>query len=182
MPDGYSTGDMLDFLEHAAERGMVPAATAQGLAVASRQVLSVLADGEGDDVRKLDLDSVVHRFHNKRARDFSPGSLRTYEQRTRRAIDEFLTWRADPANFRAKTRAPVRRTAVMEQGIDNAGNHSVHSEVPPPYVVSRASGYQTSFPLRPGYLITIANVPQDLTPAEAERMAQFVRMLAVETK
>jgi hypothetical protein len=179
MPDGYSTTDLLDFLEHAGQKGLVPSATAQGLAVAARQVLSVLSDGEGDDVRKLDLDSTVHRFHNKRARDFSPGSLKTYEQRTRRAVDEFLTWRSDPANFRVRTRAP-KRAALMESTSEQPQLPLLKSQEMAYWPHRAGGGYTTAFPLRPGHIVTVSNVPENLTATEAERLAQFVRMLAVE--
>jgi hypothetical protein len=39
-------------------------------------------------------------------------------------------------------------------------------------------GYQTAFPVRPGQIVTISNIPDDLTRAEAERLAQFIQMLA----
>ncbi|MGQ0642860.1 MAG: hypothetical protein ACT4P6_19110 [Gemmatimonadaceae bacterium] len=44
---------------------------------------------------------------------------------------------------------------------------------------ARPGTYQSALPVRPGVVVTIANVPYDLTPAEAERLANFVRMLAV---
>jgi hypothetical protein len=41
-------------------------------------------------------------------------------------------------------------------------------------------GYQSAFPVRSGRVITLLNVPEDLTTNEAERFALFVRMLGVE--
>lgn len=42
-----------------------------------------------------------------------------------------------------------------------------------------ARGYQSSFPVRPGTVVTLSNIPNDLTSEEAERLAQFVRLLGV---
>ncbi len=67
MANGYSKADLLDFLAHASDKGLMPAATATALGVASRNVLGVLGDDEGDDLRKLDLEAVIKRFNNKRA-------------------------------------------------------------------------------------------------------------------
>ena len=39
--------------------------------------------------------------------------------------------------------------------------------------------YQTTFALGRDRLVTLVNVPVDLTAAEAERLAAFVRVLAV---
>jgi hypothetical protein len=40
--------------------------------------------------------------------------------------------------------------------------------------------YQSSLPVRPGLVVTLTNIPYDLTGAEAERLASFIKMLAVE--
>src|SRR5437660_1086059 len=104
MTNAYSMDDLLEFLDHAGERGLMPAATAQALAVATRNVLGMLTDEEKRDLGSQDLDSVIKRFNNKRAKDFNPSSLKEYGRRVRRAIDLFLNWRADPANFTVKTR------------------------------------------------------------------------------
>jgi hypothetical protein len=68
--------NLLEFLDHAGERGLMPAATARALGVATRNVLAVLTDQEKADLRNQDLDAVIKRFNNKRARDFNPSSLK----------------------------------------------------------------------------------------------------------
>jgi hypothetical protein len=40
--------------------------------------------------------------------------------------------------------------------------------------------YRSAIPIRPGLVVTLVNIPSDLTSAEAERIAGFVRMLALE--
>ena len=193
MPEGYSTTDLLDFLEHAAQRGVMPAATAQSLAVACRTIFQILSEKERGDLRRLDLDAVTLRFAKKRARDFSAGTMEDYVSRLRRAVTIFLGWRGDPAHFRIPTRAgrggrghtqpPI---AVAGTGTDTGSEYTMVADAGPLSGGARASlpvsrgGYQTVVPLRPGHLITIANVPEDLSGEEAERLAQFVRMLAVQ--
>ena len=39
--------------------------------------------------------------------------------------------------------------------------------------------HQLSSPVRPGGVITLTDVPVDLSAAEAERLAQFVKLLVV---
>jgi hypothetical protein len=39
--------------------------------------------------------------------------------------------------------------------------------------------YQSSIPIRPNWVVTIADVPADLARTEADRLADFVRMLAM---
>lgn len=177
MPNAYSMDDLLEFLNHAAKRGLVPTATAQALAVASRNVLGVLTDDEKKDLGQVDIDAAIRRFTNKRAKDFNPSSLKVYGQRTQRAITLFLDWRKDPANFTVKTRAP-RSTAKRHNGTPD--DRPQPPDAPAAAVPAQSDGtYQSSLPVRPGVVVTLSNVPSDLTSAEADRLAGFIKLLAV---
>ncbi len=177
MPNTYSVDDLLKFLDHAAKRGLMPAATAQAMAVASRNVLSVLTDDEKKDLSQVDIGATVKRFTNKRARDFNPSSLKVYGQRVQRAVTLFLDWRKDPTNFTVKTRSP-RGTAKRRNGTPDGLPQA--PDIPAAAVPAQIDGtYQSSLPVRPGMVVTLMNIPTDLTPAEAERLAGFIRMLAV---
>ncbi len=105
MANSHSLNDLLAFLAHASERGLMPAATAQALAVACRNVFGVLSDEEREHLPLDDLDGIITRFSNKRAKDFNPSSLKTYGLRVRRAVEQLLRWEASPADFSVKTRS-----------------------------------------------------------------------------
>lgn len=79
-------------------------ATAQALAVATRNFRGILPSDEESDLDQLDLDAMIKRFNNKRAKDFNTASLKEYGRRIRRAVELFLRWRENPANFTVKTR------------------------------------------------------------------------------
>lgn len=180
MSNEYSAGALLDFLDHAADKGLMPAATAQALAVACRNVFQILDDAEKADLRVLDLDEVVKRFNNRRAHDFNPASLREYGRRLKRAMAMFVQWRDDPAGFSVKTRSTkastrLRRNAARPDEVEPVPAASVPTSSPTPV----PGGYSTAFPVRPGVVVTVTNVPDDLTAAEAERLAGFVKMLGV---
>jgi hypothetical protein len=192
MTDRHTLEDLIGFLDHASTRGLMPAATAQALAVATRNVFSVLDDAERDDVAFGDLDKVLRRFEIKRARDFTPETLREYGRRVRRAADLYLRWKADPANFTVKSRT----TSARRRDRSNSRPRGSSGEMPtatgevdslpaaagvtpgPAAPPSPPGTYQTSLPVRPGHVVTIGHIPLDLTSAEAERLAQFVRLLA----
>jgi len=178
MANAYSADDLLGFLDHAGDKGLMPAATSQALAVATRNVLGILSDTEKADLRQLDLDAAIKRFTNKRAKDFNPSSLKEYGRRIRRAVDLFLSWRDDPANFTVKTRTTTGpRKRDMELRRDEPMTRETSTEQAPNEV---AGTYRSAIPIRPGLVVTLVNVPNDLTSAEAERIAGFVRMLALE--
>lgn len=175
MANAYSVDSLLEFLEHAGERGLMPTATARALAVATRSVLEVLTEQEKSDLARLDIEATIKRFNNKRAKDFNPSSLKEYGRRVRKAISLFLQWREDPANFSVRTRttATGRRRA-------KAANENDETVADPQSVPSGHPGaYNSSIAVRPGVVVTFANIPSDLSTAEAERLANFIRMLAV---
>jgi hypothetical protein len=177
MANAYSADDLLEFLDHAGDKGLMPAATAQALAVATRNVLGILSDDEKADLSQLDLEAAVRRFTNKRAKDFNPTSLKEYGRRVKRAVGLFLSWREDPANFRIKTRGTgtPRKKEKGSANSEAAATEATSEEVPDEI----AGTYRSSVPIRPGLVVTLVNIPDDLTSAEAERIANFVRILAL---
>jgi hypothetical protein len=181
MSNEYSIDDLLGFLDHAADRGLLPPATAQALAVASRNVMGVLSEDEKRDVRSLDQDAVVKRFQNKRAKDFSTDTLAEYGRRFRRATDLFTSWRNDPAKFHAPTRA-TSAGRKKRGDVDREGDSDAPGTRSTPFPPSLPGAYQTAVPLGPNRIVTLSNVPSDLTAEEAERLASFVRMLATAPK
>lgn len=180
----YGSVAILDFLAHASERGMLPAATAGALAVACRTVFEILEPAEAEDLRAVDLDRLVSRFVNKRARDFNPSSLKEYGRRVKRAWDLFSAWKSDPANFSPKTRATdaTRRAKRVDRPSAEPGSGAVPAAPAPPTVRSveafeMPGAFSSAFPIRRGHVVTIANIPADLTGEEAERLASYVRLL-----
>jgi hypothetical protein len=184
MTNKYSLEDLLDFLNHTGNKGMMPAATSRALAVAARNVFGVLDEEEQKNIGGLSLDTVIKRFNNKRAKDFNQASLKEYARRVQRAVELYKQWKEDPAGFSVKTRTggTRRKSAKPNQ------NDLTHEEAPTTAAAAAVAGvpqtrhgtYQSSFPVGAGRVITVSNIPEDLTSAEAEKLAQFVRMLAVE--
>jgi hypothetical protein len=178
MSNDSSLDDLIGFLDHASDRGLMPPASATALAVACRNVFTVLTDDEKNDITRLDLDAVTRRFQNKRAKDFSPQTLKEYSRRIGRAVELFQQWRDDPANFRVTTRAtaPSRQRKTRTAPEEDAVAVMTISSAQP----SQAPGtYQTAVAIGPHRIVTLMNVPADLTKEEATRIAEFVKMLAV---
>jgi hypothetical protein len=170
---------LLAFLEVAAENGTLPRATAAALTVASRHVMAVLTPKERANLLNVESAAVVKRFNRKFADHYSPGSLSEYGRRFERALELFKQWNANPTDFSVPTRS-TRRARASRVAADSAHGATVTFEDRAPVVRTGAAGFQSSFPVRPGTVVTVLNIPSDLTKAEAERLAQFIRMLAVE--
>lgn len=181
MSQVHSVEDLLDFLSHAGDRGIIPVATAQALGVAVRNVASILSEEERRSLPLDDLDPIIRRFNNKRARDFNPGSLKEYGRRLKRAAEMYIRWREDPANFTAKTRATQqskkKERPSTSKAIETEAAQPVAQDAFVRATVS-LTGYSTAFPVRQGQVVTVDNIPHDLTTAEAERLAAFIKLLA----
>lgn len=183
MANTHSLDDLLDFLTHASERGLMPAATAQSLAVACRNVFGILDANERAAMPLDDLDGVIKRFTNKRAKEFNPSSLKEYGRRVHRAVELYLRWRDNPADFSIKTRSTntarkKERPPSHEQSHEALVVGGSHAEEDLATPLHGSAGYRTAFPIRPGQVVTVMNIPYDLSAAEAKRFAQFVEMLA----
>jgi hypothetical protein len=187
MKSTHSLEDLLDFLSHAGERGLMPAATAQALAVAARNVFSVLDEKERSNLPIHDLDGVIQRFTNKRKADFNPSSLKEYSRRVRRAVELHQRWQSDPAAFSVKTRTTTaaRRKERGSARSVSSGRSSYDAEQVEADIESgntqtptARTGYQSAFPVRAGHVVVVSNIPYDLSASEADRLAQFIRLLA----
>jgi hypothetical protein len=181
MKTNYSVEDLFDFLNHASDRGLMPVPATQALAAACRAVFSILGEEERADVTAIDIDAVFKRFENKRAKEFNPSSLKEYRRRVARAVELFANWRSSPADFSVKTRTthqrkPKHPISSTEADPMTPENFTAVTALTP----QMAGTHQLSFPVRPGGVITLSNVPVDLSAAEAERLAQFVKLLVVE--
>ena len=188
MQTSHSLQDVVDFLNHTDSRGLMPTATAQALAVAVRNVFSVLDVAEQSSLPLDDIDGVIRRFENKRARDFSPSSLKEYGRRVHRAVALYEQWKKEPAGFSVKTRSTNSKSKgsrsttstrsagkVVNSDEREPATAPVLAQSPTP--LNPGQGYSSSFPVRSGHVVTISNIPPDMTSNEAERLAQFVRML-----
>lgn len=178
MENAYSADDLLKFLDQAGDKGLIPAATVQALAVATRSVLATLSDAERADLSQMDLDAVFTHFANKRAGEFNPRTVKEYARRFTRAVELFMRWREDPDNFAVRTRT-TNSSYVRDKGPDRG------DRMPGGTSTGQASDampgtYRSAIPVRPGLVVTLNNIPDDLSSAEADRIASFVRMLALQ--
>ncbi len=184
MTNKYSLEDLLDFLSHTANKGMMPAATSRALAVATRNVFGILDGEEQSNIGALDLNAVIKRFNIKRAKDFNSASLKEYGRRVQRAVELYEQWNENPAEFSVKTRTTGTRPKSGKATQNNVNNDASPTNIVATTAAQVSSShhgtYESSFPVGAGRVITVSNIPKDLTSSEAEKLAQFVRMLAIE--
>jgi hypothetical protein len=182
-----TTGKQL--VEHwtwAAERGQMNRNTAGALRTACLHVLGVQDNWEQIDVTSLDVDDLIRRFQNLRAREFNPASLNAYARRFRNAVTSFLEYTKNPAGWKPSARPPKvgtnsdgRATSRAKETAEDRGDteQPTGDATPAPSVKGLI---EYPFPLREN-LVARLMLPRDISAAEAKRLYGFMMALAVDS-
>jgi len=101
--------NLISFLDFVAEKGLMKSETATGYKKACSIVLKILGESEASDLSKIDLESVFQRHRNLAAGRILPSTLKSYEVRTRAAINAFTEYTKDPSSWKSVTRTRTRK-------------------------------------------------------------------------
>lgn len=181
----YNKAALLKFADDLEKRGLAKSNTAQSLKVAANQILDGLSPEEEADVRKVDVETAVRKFHNKNPGKLSPKSLAEYQRRVSLLIRELVKYHDNPTGYSGIGRgAPTSnggkqtKQKAVKRASESAGTArepAVEREQPRPV----KSGLSLDYPLRPDFLAQVV-VPRDLKADEARRLCAFVMTLAAD--
>lgn len=191
------TGEQaIKFWTWVSTKGLVKKPTADARRTALIEVLKA-TDNLETDVRELDIKHTLSTFENLRAGKYAPSSLAVYKTRFSSSILEYISWLEQPDGWRPsiKTRAP--RSQNTNANVMPAKSSPVADNADEPQVVPVGTALETEqastvvqsstsgsriidypFPVRDG-VIAILSLPSDLTTEEANRLATFVKAVAV---
>ena len=189
----FSSTEMLQFVDFVGERGIVNESKAKNWKGATQQLLAILTDEEKSDLRDLDLNHLIERFGNIKRTSMSGGSIKIYGSRFKGALRDFLSWAEDPANYRhagrtnnsggdTKTKIPKpSKPKANSQKVENSehkeiGHKQSHQQAVQP-VESRVVVFP--IPISGGRVVTINNLPHELTKADAEKISSVIKALAM---
>lgn len=180
MSTNRSREALFEFLDYLANKGLMAKATVSARKASAGKVLGVLGDDEAEDVLSIDLDEVMHRFQNLEGKKYTPGSLNTYQSRTKSALDDFASYLRNPMGFRPsvqnrdrKPKSEAKQVGKNEEIKRNAeGTHTQRSTMPP-------SASILPIPIRADVTVHIQGLPFDLTESEANKIANVIRAMAV---
>lgn len=175
-----SRSDLLSFLNYLSSKGLIPPATASARKAAVNQVLGILDEAEAEDVSKIDVESVMVRFHNLNKDKYTPDSLSTYRSRVRASIDDFLRYQRDPMNFKPGIQAPGRRPADRIKPVDRPPVGKAEKRTGMSYDAPQASVNILPIQIRADLTVKIQGLPFDLTASEAARIANIIKAMAIE--
>ncbi len=171
--------DLKAFLDWVAVKGLMPLATVQARKAAVNNILDILSDEEALDVTALDLDQVMSRFGNLKGKNYTPDSLRTYQSRLGKALDDFQIYVENPMAF--KPAGSQRRvSSAPKESSKPAGQAAQPRSVQQsaPVSVSPPSANIVPIQIRQDLVIHVQGIPFDLTRSEAQRVANVILALA----
>jgi hypothetical protein len=175
---------LIAFLEWAARTGELSPNTAASYKTAVTQVLEIDGDAwSSTNIQELSVDRQLDRFARLRASRYNATSLRTYGNRFRAAIKNYLNFLEDPTNVR-RNQPPVSRAKNPEKGGTTPAKPRDRATRANPAPSAPSKGEPTDliqypFPLRSGVMVYLS-LPRDLRRDESQRIAAFVASLAID--
>lgn len=185
------TGEgLLAFLDWLADKAEINPATARAWRISSSKVLELEDSPASVRIADVDVDQLLVRFEHKTRSQYTTTTMNTYKSRFRQAVTMYLaylagdsTWRQTVKSKTSTQGAKAQRAAVTgpregsSNGSGKAAANATAPDPPPAGDLIRLVTYD--LPLRPDLIVRM-NLPVELTPADAARIAAFVRSLAFE--
>jgi len=170
---------LLEFLDYLARKGLLNKTTANARKAAAGKVLALLDDGEAEDIGKVDLDEIMHRFSNLEGANYTPASLNTYKSRIKSAVDDFLNYQQNPMTFKVGGAAGGRKNADRPRSSSLTPDKPVSGKIMTASVAPPPSSFLVlPIPIRKDLIVQIQGLPFDLTQDEASKIANVIRAMA----
>lgn len=176
---GFSLEALRRFLRQSPLQGLINPAAARSRLNAVDQLDQELTDAERNDVRRIEVDELMTRFHKLEGESIRPETLDVYAARLRAALTDFISWKENPESFsnvgQERARAVRRSSAQAARSPDQEAGERIMLQV------NDTAANIVPIPVRPDTTVYLANMPADLTGDEAERIARIVRAFAADT-
>jgi|GEM_PF-3156907 hypothetical protein len=183
---GRSVTELNEFLAYVAKKNLMKPATINSWKASCNQVFSILEDEERKDISLEKLENIFNRFENKCSLKFTASSLQTYKSRVKKAVQEFLEFKNNPATWKPSlSQRPGKSNKSKNQADINDDSESVLNEQADGENISDKNNREIlshKFPLREGSTINILGVPRDLKLIEAKRIGAFLATLCEDFK
>jgi site-specific recombinase XerD len=183
MNADYSRTALLKFIDYLSNKGLMKQSTAIGRKAACNKVLGILDDNEAADLRNIDVDSLMQRFSNKEGSNYKATSLNVYAGRVKSALEDFVKYVDNPMAFKTNVMPNGKKPAEKQKPLrdDNRKEAGANVErLPETPLTSPAAVSIMPIPLRQNLTIYVQGLPFDLTSAEANKLANVIRAMALE--
>ncbi|MBY6204894.1 hypothetical protein [Halomonas denitrificans] len=173
----YSAEALGQFLKQAGMEGLINPATARARRNALEHLAGELTAAERADVRELDVDVLVSRFHKLEGSSIRPETLEVYGDRLKKGLADYLNWLDSPARFKPSARERIRnfaRGTQSDPALDEEQKAAERIRLEATENPSRI----VPVSVRDDHVVYIDNLPLDLSRAEAQKIARIVLAFA----
>jgi hypothetical protein len=171
----FSVTSFNNFMRQCVVSGLINPATLRARKLAAEHLLTELRSHERQDLRLVDLEELCSRFHKLEGSTIRSESLDVYKSRLGDALADFIAWTEDPRSFVPKeSEARVLKEQLKREPEDHRRAREELALNPP-----RNPHEIFPVPIREDLVVYIQNVPLDMTPREADKIAAVVKALAV---
>lgn len=165
----YSIKSFREFLEGLPSLNIVNDATARNLRDSSLRLLTVLGDETvNGDIRDYSVASLAESYIASADVSPSESSMQAYKSRMQSAIDKFIAYQ-DGGVESQEIVAPQKKERKKVATRKKTGNDELIG----------IKTFELPIPLRGDLIVTIGNLPRDLTKEEAKRISTIVESFAV---
>lgn len=184
MLEATDFAGLLGFLDKIREKGEINPTTGQARKTACEAIIKMIDKEEPHTVEWLSdhLDDLIRRLINKYPNRLTQRSIQTYKSRVIGAISDFLEFQKDPVRWRPKPSRTLHGEGKKSTEKKSAASRNGPEDEQPKSHATGEGDSSTSmtyqFPLRPGYMLEIRNIPRDLKTEEVYRFACFMVTLA----
>jgi len=182
----FSEKAFFEFIDFAGKKGLIKQSKANNWRASASQVLAILDPNEKNDLRGLNIDQLFERFANLKATAVTSGSLKVYKSRFRGAFANFISWAEDPTNYKplGRSNTTKKANAAKKQKIVNVEQKSTtenNIESPINRTV-KSDTFILPIPISGGRIITVTNLPYELSIDDAKRISAMIQALAINDK
>jgi len=171
--ESYTAEALLNFLKQAGMEGLINPATARARRKALEQLAGELTEDERADIRRIDVEALLSRFHKLEGSSIRSETLQLYGQRVAAALTEYLDWLENPDTF---SRARRERVRAFSRADDLTPQQQAAERVTLESIENPSN--MVPVPIRDNHTVYLANLPLNLTTEEASRIARVVRAFA----
>ena len=175
----HSCDALLRFLKQAGIEGLINPASARSRRNAVEQLSVELTEEERDDVRRINVDELALRFHKLEGSSIRTEALKLYADRFRMGLTDFLAYSDQPQSFQS---IGVEKARAFKRRHDGKSSLSTEQQAAEQIRLEALENPSqiVPVPLREREVVYVANLPLDLTLAEADKIARVVRAFAEE--
>ncbi|TQV75176.1 hypothetical protein FLL45_09565 [Aliikangiella marina] len=176
--EDYTLASLLRFLRQSTIEGLLNPAVAKSRIKAVEELQVELTDAEKADIKLINVDLLCARFHKLHDSSIRPEVLELYNKRVNAALVDYLAWLDNPKSFFSIGGDTIRKDKRYKMSEKEV---SFEEKALEEITLTTADQHKDIFsiPLRDDVTVFVQNLPLDLTKAEAKKIANVVKALAI---